>query len=92
MNLRTKIENRINDLDDRWRELPVKKQQKYTLYFFLCYVMLTLIVVANVCVETGSVDDEVAIKHIGNPIKKLENSSAKDSISTHSKNGNHGKQ
>lgn len=87
MNLRTKIENSIKLLDDRWRELPVKKQRKYTLYFFLCYTILTLIVVANVCVETGTVDEEIAIRHIENPVGKK--SSLQDS--TNLKNINHGK-
>ena len=92
MNLRTKIENRINDLDDRWRELPVKKQRKYTIYFFLCYTILTLIVVAKVCVETGEADGEVAMRHIENPVTKKEKSSdTKDSTSINLKSEIHGK-
>lgn len=89
MNLRTKIENRINDLDDRWRELPIKKQRRYTIYFFLCYTILTLFVVAKVCVETGKADEEVAIRHIENPVGKTEKSTLQDSINL--KNNNHGK-
>ncbi|RQO37693.1 nitrogen regulatory IIA protein [Chryseobacterium sp. KBW03] len=93
MNLRTKIENRINDLDDCWRELPIKKQRKYTIYFFLLYTILTLIVVVNVCVETGEVDQEVAIRHIENPVEKTEKSDliGKDSVSINLKNENNGK-
>ncbi|ASE62060.1 nitrogen regulatory IIA protein [Chryseobacterium indologenes] len=93
MNLRTKIENRINDLDDRWRELPVKKQRKYTLYFFLCYTILTLFVVAKVCVETGEVDPEIAIRHIENPVGKAEKLSQnkRDSISINLKKESNGK-
>ncbi|WP_454045073.1 nitrogen regulatory IIA protein [Chryseobacterium sp. Marseille-Q8038] len=93
MNIRTKIENRINDLDDHWRELPVKKQRKYTLYFFLFYTILTLIVVAKVGVDAGAVDPEVAIRHIENPVGKAERSSQKktDSISINLKNENNGK-
>jgi hypothetical protein len=93
MNLRTKIENRINDLDDRWRELPVQKQRKYTLYFFLCYTILTLIVVAKVCVETGKVDPEISNRHIENPVGKAEMASKnnRDSISINLKNMSNGK-
>ncbi|GEN71251.1 hypothetical protein CLA01_13230 [Chryseobacterium lathyri] len=93
MNIRTKIENHINDLDDRWRELPIKMQRKYTIYFFLCYTILTLIVVANVCVETGEADQEVAIRHIENPVGKTEKSSkmSMDSTSINLKNENNGK-
>lgn len=93
MNLRTKIENRINDLDDRWRELPVKKQRKYTLYFFLCYTILTLFVVAKVCVETGEVDPELEIRHIENPVGKAEKPSQnkRDSISINLKKESNGK-
>ncbi len=93
MNLRTKIENRINDLDDRWRELPIKKQRKYTIYFFLLYTILTLIVVVNVCVETGEVDQEVAIRHIENPVGKADKASQNngDSISINLKKESNGK-
>lgn len=93
MNLRTKIENRINDLDDYWRELPIKKQRKYTIYFFLLYTILTLIVVVNVCMETGEVDQEVAIRHIENPVGKAEKASQNngDSISINLKKESNGK-
>ena len=93
MNLRTKIENRINDLDDQWRNFPVKKQRKYTLYFFLCYTILTLIVVVNVCVRTGEVDPEVAIQHIENPVGKSVTPSKNmmDSIPINLKNESNGK-
>ncbi|MDR6919521.1 nitrogen regulatory IIA protein [Chryseobacterium sp. 2987] len=93
MNLRTKIENRIDELDERWRELPVKKQRKYTLYFFICYTALTLFVVAKVCVESGEVDQEVAVRHIENPVVKVKKSSQdqRDSISLTLKKENNGK-
>ncbi len=92
MNFRTKFENRINDLDDRWRELPVKLQRKYTIYFFLGYTILTLFVVAKVCVDTGNVDEEVAIRHIENPVGKKEKSvqNMSDSIPINLKNEKNG--
>lgn len=92
MNLRTKIENRINELDDYWRELPVSKQRKYTVYFFLCYTVLTLIVVAKVCVEAGEADPEVTIRHIENPVGKAKKASPNkmDSISINLKKESNG--
>lgn len=94
MNLRTKIENKLNDLDDHWRGLSIQKQRQYTLYFFLCYTLLTLFVVARVCMETGKVDQEVAIRHIENPTEKTgrPHKIPGDSISVNVKNENNGKQ
>ena len=38
----------FDQLDDRWRELPVRKQHQYTIYFFLGYLLLTAGVIAKV--------------------------------------------
>lgn len=59
-------------LDDRWRELPVRKQHKYTLYFFLGYLMLTAGVIAKVWYDTGKSEKDMKIRHIENPVLRKE--------------------
>lgn len=75
-------------LDDRWRELPVRKQHKYTLYFFVGYLMLTAGVIAKVWYDTGNSENDLKIEHIENPVLKKRESPAslQDSISTILKN------
>ena len=74
-------------LDDRWRELPVRKQHKYTLYFFVGYLMLTAGVIAKVWYDTGKSESDMKIEHIENPVLKSGNpASLQDSVSTILKN------
>ena len=78
----------FDQLDDRWRELPVRKQHQYTIYFFLGYLLLTAGVIAKVWYDAGNSDNSMVIEHIENPVlKKNENpASLQDSISTILKN------
>ena len=75
-------------LDDRWRELPVRKQHKYTLYFFLGYLMLTAGVIAKVWYDTGKSAKDMKIRHIENPVRGKRESPARlqDTLSTIFKN------
>lgn len=78
----------FDQLDDRWRALPVRKQHKYTLYFFLGYLMLTAGVIAKVWYDTGKSENDMHIEHIENPVLKKKESPAslQDSISIILKN------
>ena len=64
------MDRHFDQLDDRWRELPVRKQHKYTLYFFLGYLMLTAGVIAKVWYDAGKPDNNMVIEHIENPVLK----------------------
>lgn len=78
----------FDQLDDHWRALPVRKQHKYTLYFFLGYLMLTAGVIAKVWYDTGKSENDMHIEHIENPVLKKKESPAslQDSISIILKN------
>lgn len=78
----------FDQLDDRWRALPVRKQHQYTLYFFLGYLMLTAGVIAKVWYDTGKSENDMHIEHIENPVLKKKESPAslQDSISIILKN------
>lgn len=78
----------FDQLDDRWRALPMRKQHKYTLYFFLGYLMLTAGVIAKVWYDTGKSENDMHIEHIENPVLKKKESPAslQDSISIILKN------
>jgi len=60
----------FDKLDERWQALPVRKQHKYTLYFFVGYLLLTAGVIGKVVYDTGKSNDAIDIMHIENPILK----------------------
>ncbi|WP_431498783.1 nitrogen regulatory IIA protein [Flavobacterium sp.] len=75
-NLRTNMSEWFDRLDERWQALPVRKQHRYTLYFFTGYVLLTLAVIFKVWLDTARSDNDMEIKHIDNPVLKKEESPA----------------
>ncbi|HFK5543572.1 TPA: nitrogen regulatory IIA protein [Elizabethkingia anophelis] len=86
--LRANLDRYFDQLDDRWRALPVTRQHQYTLYFFLGYLMLTAGVIAKVWYDTGKSENDMHIEHIENPVLKKKESPAslQDSISIILKN------
>ncbi|VEH21581.1 Uncharacterised protein [Chryseobacterium nakagawai] len=82
------MDRHFDQLDDRWRELPVRKQHKYTLYFFLGYLMLTAGVIAKVWYDTGKSENDMKIRHMENPVLRKGESpvSLQDTLSTIFKN------
>lgn len=86
--LRFRITRWIDRLDDRWRDLPIKKQHRYTLLLFTSYVLLSVVVIAKICYDVGRNGNDLAIDHIENPLIKQKKSSAfpQDSISKIIKN------
>lgn len=76
-NIRSNMDRYIDKLDQRWQVLPVRKQCRYTCYFFMGYLLLTAAVIFNVWHEIQASDNDMAIEHIENPVfKKIERSSS----------------
>lgn len=74
-------------LDERWRALPLRKQRQYTLYFFVVYLLLTVVVIGKVMYDTSKSGNNMVIKHIENPVLKNGNpAKLQDSVSTILKN------
>lgn len=80
-------------LDERWRSLPVGRQHRYTLYFFVGYLLLTAGVVAKVWYDTRQSNNDMHIDHIENPMLKSNESpeSLQDTLRTILKNQIYGK-
>lgn len=77
----------FDKMDHRWRELPLRKQHKYTLYFFLGYLLLTVAVIGKVVYDTSKSGNDMVIDHIENPVLKNGNPARlQDSVSTILKN------
>ena len=86
--LRANMDRYFNKLDERWRELPVRKQRKYILYFFIGYLLLTAGVILKVWYDAGKADNNLVIEHIENPVLKKKESpeKLKDTLTTIFKN------
>ncbi|TGD58998.1 nitrogen regulatory IIA protein [Flavobacterium humi] len=86
--LRANLEKWFDELDERWRALTLRKQQQYTLYFFVGYLLLTAGVICKVCLDTARSDNDMLINHIEKPaLKKKESPRAiKDTLKTILKN------
>lgn len=86
--IRANIDSYFDKLDERWRELPTGRQHKYTLYFFVGYLLLTVGVVTKVWYDTGNSKNDMHIEHIENPVLKKNESPARsqDTVSTIFKN------
>lgn len=87
-NLRTNMDKWFDRLDERWQALPIGKQQKYTLYFFTGYLLLSAGVIFKVWYDTAKSDNNMIIKHIENPVLKKKESPAslQDTLATILKN------
>lgn len=83
-NLKTKLNNWFNKLNEQWRALPLKKQHRYTLLLFAGYVLLSVVIIGKVCYDVGKSNNRMTIEHIENPViqKKKLPVSPQDSIST----------
>ena len=75
--IRTNIDKWFNRLEERWQALPLCKQQRYTLYFFGAYLLLTAGVIFKVCYDTASSEHSMNIEHIKNPVLKKKESPAR---------------
>ena len=68
--LRTTMDGYFDRLDRKWRALPVKRQRRYTLIFFLAYLLLTAAVITGVCYDVKKNEKGIAVDPIENPIIK----------------------
>ncbi|HUH19537.1 nitrogen regulatory IIA protein [Albibacterium sp.] len=85
--LRANMDRYFDQLDERWRALPLRKQRQYTLYFFVVYLLLTVVVIGKVMYDTSKSGNNMVIKHIENPVLKNGNpAKLQDSVSTILKN------
>lgn len=86
--LRAKISKWFDRLDEQWRELPVKRQHRYTLLLFAGYALLSLVVILKVCYDVAQSNNKITIEHIENPVIQQRKSPVppQDSISKILKN------
>ena len=86
--LRANLDRYFDNLDERWRALPLRKQHQYTLYFFLGYLLITVAVIGKVMYDTSKSGNDIIIEHIENPVLKKSESPARlqDTLSTILKN------
>jgi len=68
--LKTSIDKWMDKQDKRWQALPVKKQYRYTLYFFAVYLLLTAIVIGKICDDAKTSQKGMMIAPIENPVLK----------------------
>lgn len=68
--LRAHMDKWFDNLDQRWRKLPVRNQRKYTLYFFLGYVLISAGVFLKIWYDEGKSNQGIIIEHIENPVIK----------------------
>jgi len=83
-NLKTKLKNRFDKLDEQWRALPLKEQHRYTLLLFATYALLSVIVILKVWYDAGNSNNGMTIEHIENAVIREKKSPvlSQDSIST----------
>ncbi|MGE6352956.1 nitrogen regulatory IIA protein [Flavobacterium sp. NPDC079362] len=65
--LRANIDQWLQGLDRNWEAMPIKRQHQVILYFFAAYVLLTAVVILNVCRDMAYAGNNVAIEHIESP-------------------------
>lgn len=77
-------------LERRWQSMPIRRQHRYALYFFLCYLLLTTVVIFGMVLSTLKSENEMNIRHIEAPVMIKDKSPAEmgDSITTILKNRN----
>ncbi|AZA93006.1 Uncharacterised protein [Chryseobacterium nakagawai] len=69
--LREKIGRYILRIEDHWNAISVGKQRLMTKVFFGGYVLITVIVIVNICISTTRRNNTMSINHIDGISKKL---------------------
>ncbi len=71
--LKTNMDKWLDKQDKRWQALPIRKQHRYTLYFFAVYLLITAVVIAKILDDAGTSQKGMVIEPIENPaLKNLE--------------------
>ncbi len=56
----------LKKLNKHWLNLSVQKQRKYLTSFFLGYLLLTIIVIIQICKDVNRKRNKIPIEHIKN--------------------------
>lgn len=82
--LRTDMDKWFEKLDECWRTLSLRKQHKYTQYFFLGYLLLTTGGIFKLWYDVSKSNNDMTIEHIENTVIKKKGSPAllQDTLST----------
>ncbi len=56
----------LKELNQRWLNLSVQKQRKYLTSFFLGYLLLTIMVIIQICKDVSRKRNKISIEHIKN--------------------------
>ncbi|MFH7001577.1 MULTISPECIES: nitrogen regulatory IIA protein [Flavobacterium] len=80
--LRANIDHCLEGLDRNWDAMPIKRQHQVILCFFAAYVLLTAVVIFNVCLDTEHAKNNMAVEHIQSPAQpeKENQASVKDTL------------
>lgn len=68
--LRDKIEHYILQTEDHWKSLRLEQQRLLTKVFFGSYVLMTFIVIINICISKDKRFNTMSINHIDGISKK----------------------
>lgn len=72
--IRSNIDKWFDRPEESWQALPLYKQQRYILYFFGAYLLLTAGVIFKVFYDTARPEQSMNIEHIKNPVFKKKES------------------
>lgn len=78
-NIRSTINNELEKLDLRWRNLPIRTQIRYVLYLFTFYLLMGVCVLVKVFYDLGR-GDKIDISHIEMPPVIDNESSERESV------------
>ncbi|MFC3157097.1 hypothetical protein SAMN05443633_112100 [Chryseobacterium arachidis] len=91
-NFRKKIEETLEKLDLKWRDLPLKTQFRYVILLFGFYLIVGIGVLVKVCYDLGREEGHMTIEHINSSGVLKDRSEDKDSVLTNSKNSENGRE
>ncbi len=74
--VRKNIDLFLEQLDKKWQALPLRKQHRYILCFFIGYLVLTTGVVFKAWYDTSRSKNIMRIEHITNPVLKKDKKTA----------------
>lgn len=66
--LTTSVRSWQDGMEKRWKQLPVEESRRIVLYFFTCYVCITLAVLVQVVYQVSTNSNTIKIDHIINPV------------------------
>lgn len=67
-NLKENMHRYLEEMDNRWKKLSIKKQHQYLMVLFAGYFLLTITVIFKIWYDTGNTSEKIEIHHIKNPV------------------------